>query len=84
MTLNEFISGLQKLSQLAGDLPVIFKDAEHEVETVLHTIGVNIDPTAGSAAGTVTVVHAPAAPVTAPAALAGTSQPDTGLTSAGV
>ena len=72
MTLTELIQGLQRFTQIAGDLPVIFKTVEGDVETVLHDIGINVNPTAGTATGTVTINHgvAPAAP--APA----TAEPD--------
>lgn len=67
MTLSEFISGLQRFTQIAGDLPVIFKDAETEAETVLHAVGINVDLGSGAAAGSVTVAHGPAAAQLAPA-----------------
>lgn len=67
MTLSELIAGLQRFTQIAGDLPVIFKAVEGEAETVLHDIGININPTAGSATGSVTINHgvAPVAPAPA-------------------
>lgn len=67
MTLSEFISGLQRFTQIAGELPVIFKDAETEAETVLHAVGINVDLGSGAAAGSVTVSHGPAAAQSAPA-----------------
>jgi hypothetical protein len=68
MTLNELIQGLNKLTQFAGELPVVIKDAETEAETVLHSIGINIDPAGGTANGSISLNHAPApAAVPAPA-----------------
>lgn len=65
MTLNELIQGLNKITQFAGELPVVIHNAETEAETVLHSIGISIDP-AGTANGKVTINHgttpAPAVP----------------------
>ena len=71
MTLTELIQGLQRFTQIAGDLPVIFK-TEGNVETVLHDIGINVNPTAGSATGSVTINHGAAAP----APVSATDTPD--------
>lgn len=67
MTLNELIQGLNKLTQFAGDLPVVIKDAETEAETVLHSIGINVDPSGNAANGSITLNHAPAPAATEPA-----------------
>ena len=77
MTLSELIAGLQRFTQIAGDLPVIFKTVEGDVETVLHDIGININPTAGSATGSVTINHGAPAPALVPATVGpdGTSVP---------
>ena len=72
MTLTELIQGLQRFTQIAGDLPVIFKTVEGDVETVLHDIGINVNPTAGSATGSVTINHGAAAP----APVSATDTPD--------
>lgn len=61
MTLTELLSGLQKISQYAGDLPVVIKDIETEAETVFHSIGLQIDPS-GAANGKVTINHATTSP----------------------
>lgn len=71
MKLSELIAGLNKLTQFAGDLPVVIKNVESEAETVLHSIGINIDPSSGTANGSVTINHGTApepAPEPAPAA----------------
>lgn len=74
MKLSELIAGLNKLTQFAGDLPVVIKDVESEAETVLHSIGVNIDPTSGTANGSVTINHG-TAPEPAPEPAAPADQP---------
>lgn len=66
MTLSELIAGLQRFTQIAGDLPVIFRTVEGDIETVLHDIGINVNPTAGSATGSVTINHGAAAPEPTP------------------
>ena len=73
MTLTELIQGLQRFTQIAGDLPVIFKTVEGDVETVLHDIGINVNPAAGSATGSVTINHGAPAPAPTPAVV----EPDT-------
>lgn len=79
MTLNELIQGLSKLTQVAGELPVIIHDVESETDTVLHSIGINIDP-GGAANGKVTINHAPSNPAPEPAAAGADSNPPTGPT----
>ena len=59
MTVQEVIGLLSKVQSMAGDLPVVFKALEGDAETVLHKIGLEIEPGSGNAAGTVTVVHGP-------------------------
>lgn len=77
MTLNELIQGLNKITQFAGELPVVIHDAETEAETVLHSIGISIDP-AGTANGKVTINHGrvPAMPPPSRAIRAATRQAD--------
>lgn len=69
MTVSEIIAALSRVQQIAGDLPVVFKEIESDAETVLQSIGVNIDPNSGAAGGSVTLQHstAPAAPAAPPA-----------------
>jgi pyrrolidone-carboxylate peptidase len=78
LTLSEFIAGLQRFTQIAGDLPVVFKDAETEAETVLHAVGINVDLGSGAAAGSVTVSHGKTAAQVAPNP--DPTQPDTATT----
>jgi hypothetical protein len=82
MKLSEFIAGLNKFSQLAGDLPVVVSSLEAGAETELHSIGINFDPT-GNANGKVVLLHGPAqaqpqqpaAPATEPPAPLATDNP---------
>lgn len=75
MTLSELLAGLQKLSQYAGDLPVVIKAVETEAETVFHSIGLQIDPS-GNANGKVTINHS-VTPATAPDVQVPAPAPDT-------
>lgn len=72
MTLAELIQGFQKFSQFAGDLPVVIRDVETEAETILHSIGIQVDPS-GNATGKVTINHAATPP--APAVDTNTTAP---------
>lgn len=69
MTVAEVIALLSKVQSMAGDLPVVFKAVDGAAETVLHKIGLELEPSSGTAQGTVTVLHgpAPADPAPAPA-----------------
>lgn len=62
MTVSELLSVLQRVQQVAGDVPVIVKDLEHDAETVLQSIGLHIDPSGGQAGGSVVLEHATAKP----------------------
>jgi hypothetical protein len=66
MDVSQLIAALQKVSQLAGDVPVVLKHAESEAETVLQSIGVHINPTTGETSGEAVLEHGDA-PDTPPA-----------------
>jgi len=70
MKVTELIAALQKVQQVAGDVPVVLKDVEGDAETALLSIGVHIDPTSGSPVGGVTLEHGeqPASPPVEPEA----------------
>lgn len=69
MKVSELLSVLQKVQQVAGDVPVIARDIEHEVETAVHTVGIKIDPAGADGAGCVTLEHykTPQTPAATPA-----------------
>lgn len=63
MLTSEIIAALQKVQSIAGDIPVVLRRVEDDVETELLSIGVHIDPATSSTKGSVALEHgAPAAP----------------------
>lgn len=62
MLTSELIAALNKVNQVAGDVPVVLKRIEDDAVTELATIGVHIDPTSGSTSGQVVLEHATPAP----------------------
>lgn len=73
MLISELSAALQKVQQVAGDIPVVLKDIEHGVETELRALGIHIDPSSGSASSTVELEHA--VPTQAPVSPPSTSTP---------
>ena len=65
MVISELVTALNRVQQLAGDLPVVLKHVEQDAVTVLKAIGVHLDLSGESAAGQVQIEHgdAPPAPV---------------------
>lgn len=57
MTVQDLITGLQKVLQVAGDIPVVVRHLETETVTELRSLGVHIDPTTGGTAGQVVLEH---------------------------
>ena len=67
MLISELVSALNRVTQLAGDIPVVLKDVETEAETVLLSLGIKIDPAADTASSSVTIEHGPAPEPVTPA-----------------
>jgi len=66
MKVSELAAALQKVQQVAGDVPVVLKAVEGGVETALLSIGVHIDPTSAEG-GTAELEHGEqSAPAPAP------------------
>ena len=64
MKVSELLTALQKVQQVAGDIPVVLKHLEDGAESALLSIGVHIDPTSSGDGGQVELEHgqAPEAP----------------------
>lgn len=67
MTVQDLITGLQKVLQVAGDIPVVVRHLETDATTELRSLGVHIDPTAGGTAGQVVLEHTAPIPANTPA-----------------
>lgn len=65
--ISELSAALGKVQQVAGDVPVILRDAESGAETVLLSLGINLDPSGDLAGGNVVFEHGQSAPVPEPA-----------------
>lgn len=59
MTISELISALNRVSQVAGDVPVILKSVEGDVETEVKALTLSFDPRSGSTSSQIAVTHAP-------------------------
>lgn len=65
MKISELQAVLTKAQQVAGDADVILRDVEHDAETVVKSLGLELGVKAGDGnAATVTVTHGPADPAT--------------------
>lgn len=62
MKISDLSSLLTKVQSIAGDVEVVLKSAETELETVITDLAVHISPETGSTGGTLEVEHAPAVP----------------------
>ena len=67
MKLSELQTVLSKVSQIAGDVDVVLKAAEGDLETVITDLGIHLDPTSGNAGSTLTIEHGTAPPEPPPA-----------------
>lgn len=57
LTISEIQNLFAKASSLVGDVPVILKTVEGDVETEFKALEVTIDAATGATPGTVTVTH---------------------------
>ena len=76
VTITQLVAALQKVNQIAGDIPVVVKHVEQDAETALLHFGLDLDPASGSTGSKLILTHgpapaAPAAPDPAPASPAG-------------
>jgi hypothetical protein len=63
MTISELISALNRVSQVAGDVPVILRSVEGDVETEVKALTLSFDPRSGSTSSQIAVTHgSPPAP----------------------
>lgn len=62
MKISDLQGLLGKVQSIAGDVEVVLKAAETEVETVITDLGIHLDPSSGNAGGTLEVTHGTAAP----------------------
>lgn len=60
MKITELVAALNKVQQIAGDIPVVLKDLGTETETVVHSLGLHFNPSDSSTGGNVTIEHGPA------------------------
>lgn len=65
MKISELSSALSKVSQIAGDVEVVLRDASTGAETELKTLGLKLDPSTGESGSSVTIEHS-AKPSTPP------------------
>jgi hypothetical protein len=63
MKISELVKALNKVQQIVGDAPVILKQLEGDVGTVVKQLVIAVDPTQDDAGGTVTIEHGTPAPV---------------------
>lgn len=68
LKISELVAGLNKVMAAVGDAPVVFKQVEQDVETVLHTIGIELAPTGEATSSVITLHHGDAPAESAPAA----------------
>ena len=61
MKLSELSSLLTKVQSIAGDVDVVLRAAEGDLETVISDLVVHIDPTTGSPESTLAIVASAAA-----------------------
>lgn len=66
MNISELVAVLGKVSQVAGDIPVILHDLEADVQTEVKSLELTFDPHTGSPSSVVSIAHGPAAPAPAP------------------
>lgn len=66
MKLSELQALFSKVNSIAGDVEVVLKSAEDEVETVITDLAVHLDPTTGATGGTLEVTHGAASPAPPP------------------
>lgn len=62
MKISDLTSLLSRVQSIAGDVEVVLKAAESEVETVITDLGIHLDPTSAAAGGTLTIEHGTAPP----------------------
>lgn len=78
MKISDLSAVLSRVQQIAGDVDVVFKDAESEAETVINDLGLHLDPSGSSDGGKLTITHGDAPPAPAqeelPAASEGTAE----------
>ena len=61
MKISELVGVLNKVQQVAGDVPIVLKAVEDGAETGLLSVGVHIDPTTAEG-GSVALEHGQAPP----------------------
>jgi hypothetical protein len=66
MQVSKLIEALQRVVQVAGDVPVVLRELESDAETELKSLGVHIDAQTGDTGGNVTLEHAAASPSNPP------------------
>lgn len=62
MLTSELVSALQKVQQIAGDIPVVLRHLVDDVETELQSLGLRLSPTHADQQSSVALEHAPAQP----------------------
>lgn len=60
MNISELVAAFNKVSQVAGDVPVILKDTDTGAETYVHALVLSFDPETGSTDSMVVLAHGPA------------------------
>jgi hypothetical protein len=75
MKISDLTALLSRVQSIAGDVEVVLKAAETEVETVITDLGIHLDPTSAAAGGTLTIEHGTATPP-APVTTAPADTPD--------
>lgn len=66
LKISELVAELNKAQAAVGDLPIVFKAVEGDVETFLHTIGVELAPGNSALQSTVSINHSTTDPTPAP------------------
>lgn len=75
MLTSELTAALQKVQQIAGDIPVTLVRVEDEAETVLKSIGIHIDPSSGAVEGGLVLEHGAVSPSNPPTGVAESTPP---------
>lgn len=57
MKLSELTALFSKVNSIAGDVEIVLKDAETDIEHVITDLSIHLDPSSGAVGGALTVEH---------------------------
>jgi hypothetical protein len=68
VNISELVAALNKVNQVAGDIPIVLHELEGEAETEVKALILAFDPTSGETSSKVAISHGPVttAPPAAP------------------